>query len=58
VLWNWSKSKEMEKKTQLSLKTNIELEGEELVMSNPEKCIQSNKTQINNNIQINVTNDQ
>jgi hypothetical protein len=27
-------------------------------MSNPEKCIQSNKTQINNNIQINVTNDQ
>lgn len=29
------RSKEMEKKTQLSLKTNIELEGEELVMSNP-----------------------
>ncbi|XP_045823868.1 WAT1-related protein At1g25270-like isoform X3 [Trifolium pratense] len=52
----WSKSKEMEKKTQLlSLETNIELEAEELVVPNPEKCIQSNKTE-NNIIEINVPN--
>ncbi|GAU24137.1 hypothetical protein TSUD_83720 [Trifolium subterraneum] len=54
----WSKSKEMEKETQLlSLKTNIELKAEEIAMSNTEKCIQSNKTE-NNTIEINVTNDQ
>ncbi|CAJ2678022.1 unnamed protein product [Trifolium pratense] len=53
----WSKSKEIEKKTQLLLETNIELEVEELVVPNPEKCIQSNKTE-NNIIEINVPNEQ
>lgn len=44
----WSKGIEMKKKTQLlSLKIKVENEAVELVLSNPDKCIQSNKTQTN-----------
>jgi len=44
----WSKGIEMKKRTQLlSLKINIEHEALELVVSNPDKCIQSNKAQTN-----------